>query len=92
MSEQLQVIGVPASRAKVNRIAQDLNFISVLQQKQEMLTDEHRKRRVEFAKNIVKWFGFCLPWVFSDESMIVRNPEKKKIGDEHISVVNVHVY
>lgn len=79
MSEQLQVIGVPASRAKVNRIAQDLNFISVLQQKQEMLTDEHRKRRVEFAKNVVKWFGFCLPWVFSDESMIVRNPEKKKI-------------
>ena len=44
-----------------------------------MLTDEHRKRRVEFAKNVVKWFGFCLPWVFSDESMIVRNPEKKKL-------------
>lgn len=79
VSSHLSWIGLQASRAKVNRIARDLNFVSVYQSKREKLTARHKAYRVEFAREIQAWHGFVLPWVFTDESMIVKNPEKKKI-------------
>ena len=72
-------IGLNMSRAKVNRIAKDLNFISVDQSKKEKLTARHKAYRVEFAREIQGWTGFLLPWVFTDESMVIKNPQKKQI-------------
>ena len=79
MSCHLACIGLPASRSKVNRIARDLNFVSVYQAKREKLQAHHKEYRVTFSREVQCWSQFHLPWVFSDESMIVKNPFKKKI-------------
>ena len=79
MSCHLAWIGLPASRSKVNRIARDLNFVSVYQAKREKLEAHHKEYRVTFSREVQSWSQFHLPWVFSDESMIVKNPFKKKI-------------
>ena len=41
--------------------------------------NQHKTYRVEFARRIQCWLGFMLPWVFTDESMLTKNPVKKKI-------------
>ena len=70
---------IATSKTSVNRIAQEMNFKTTLQQKQEPLTEIQRRYRVEFSLSIRNWFGYLLPWVFSDECMLVLNPEKRRI-------------
>ena len=72
-------IGLQTSTASVNRIAHELHFASYFTQKQESLTKEQKVYRVEFCRKIQLWQGFLLPWVFSDETMLVLNPTKSRI-------------
>lgn len=72
-------IGIQTSASTVNRIAKEMNFVSVLTQKQERLTDAQKEYRVKFCNDVRLWFGFLLPWVFTDESMLVLNPVKRRV-------------
>lgn len=79
ISTKAQEIGMKTSVSTVNRIAKEMNFVSVLTQKQEKLTDRQKEYRVKFCNDVRLWFGFLLPWVFTDESMLVLNPVKRRI-------------
>ena len=79
ITEQARKIGLETSVTSVNRVAFELNFRSVMPQKQEKLTQTQKDYRVTFCNDIRLWFGYCLPWVFTDESMLVLNPLKKKL-------------
>ena len=79
ISTKAQEIGMKTSVSTVNRIAKEMNFVSVLTQKQEKLTDKQKEYRVKFCNDVRLWFGFLLPWVFTDESMLVLNPVKRRI-------------
>ena len=56
-----------------------MNFQTIFAQKTERLTLKHKEYREYFAQNIVTWTGYHLPWIFTDESMIVMNPVRKKL-------------
>ena len=79
MSASAKEIGLKTSVATINRVAKEMNFVSVLAQKQEKLTDRQREYRVQFCRDVRLWFGFLLPWVFTDESMLVLNPVKRRV-------------
>ena len=72
-------MGLQTSVTSVNRLALELNFKSVMPQKQEKLTQAQKDYRVTFCNDIRLWFGYYLPWVFTDESMLILNPLKKKL-------------
>ena len=97
IADELGRYNIPTSKASVNRIAQELKFQTTQQQKQEQLTELQMKYRVEFCLSIRMWIGYLLPWVFSDECMLVLNPEKRKIRvlrglDHDDKYVNVSGY
>ena len=71
--------GLETSKASVNRMAAKLNFKTIFSQRTEQLSQRHKEYRVHFAHNIYTWTGFYLPWVFTDESMLVLNPRLKRI-------------
>ena len=73
------LLGIEVSKATVNRIAKEMHFDSVLSQKQEKLTPEQKAYRVHFCLSIPNWNSFNLPWIFSDETMIVLNPQKRRV-------------
>ena len=77
--DEARKVGLQTSVTSVNRLALELNFKSVMSQKQEKLTETQKIYRVKFCDEIRSWFGFCLPWVFTDESMLVLNPSKKRL-------------
>ena len=79
ISTMAQQIGLETSTSSVNRLARDMKFVSVFTQKQEQLTEQQKRYRVEFCRGIQLWFGFFLPWVFTDETMLVLNPTKKRV-------------
>ena len=56
-----------------------MNFKSVFTRKQEKLTYVQKAYRMKFCRRVQKWDGYLLPWVFTDETMLVLNPEKQKI-------------
>lgn len=72
-------LGLKTSVTSVNRIAIELNFRLVMTQKQEKLSSEQKAYRVKFCNDIRLWFWYNLPWVFTDETMLVLNPVKKRI-------------
>lgn len=79
ITRQARDLGMSTSASTVNRIARKMSFESHFTQRTEKLTERHRTYRVEFAANIPTWIGYYLPWVFTDESMIVMNPFRQKI-------------
>ena len=79
ISELAQSVGLFTSKTSVNRIAQNLKFRSIIAQKTEPLSQRHKEYRTYFSENIFTWVGFHLPWVFTDETMLVLNPTRKRI-------------
>lgn len=79
MFEAASEVGFKTSVATVNRIALEMSFKSVFTQKQEKLTMPQMAYRVWFCEQVKLWFGYLLPWVFTDESLLVLNPVKRKI-------------
>ena len=79
ISEAAKALGLRTSKTSVNRIAEKLNFRNIIAQKTEPLSQRHKEYRTYFAQNIMTWTGFYLPWVFTDESMLVLNPTRKRI-------------
>ena len=77
--EATEKLRVKTSKSTVNRIAQELHFDAVLQQKQEKLSEKQRDYRVHFCTQVRVWWGYYLPWVFTDECMMVLNPVKRRI-------------
>ena len=79
--------GLKTSKSTVNRLASDMKFTTVTTQKTEKLSDRQKEYRVYFAENVFTWTGFYLPWLFTDETMLVLNPEKRRLrvirGVEH---------
>ena len=73
------VLGIEVSKATVNGLAKQMHFDSVFSQKQEKLTPEQKAYRVFFCLSIPNWKSFNLPWIFSDETMIVLNPQKRRV-------------
>ena len=73
------LLGIEVSKATVNRLAKEMHFDSVLSQKQEKLTPTQKAYRVFFCLSIPSWQGFNLPWIFTDETMIVLNPMKRRV-------------
>ena len=77
--EATEKLRVKTSKSTVNRIAQELHFDAVLQQKQEKLSQKQQDYRVHFCTQVRVWWGYYLPWVFTDECMMVLNPVKRRI-------------
>ena len=77
--EALAKLRVQISKATVNRLAQEMHFDAVYQQKQESLSQTQRDYRVYFCKTITLWSGYMLPWVFTDECMLAVNPERRRL-------------
>ena len=73
------VLGIEVSKATVNGLAKQMQFDSVFSQKQEKLTPEQKAYRVFFCLSIPNWKSFNLPCIFSDETMIVLNPQKRRV-------------
>ena len=73
------VLGIEVSKATVNGLAKQMHFDSVFSQKQEKLTPEQKAYRVFFCLSIPNWKSFNLPCIFSDETMIVLNPQKRRV-------------
>lgn len=71
--------GLETSKASVNRMVAKLNFQTIFSQKTEKLSQRHKEYRVYFTENVFTWTGFYLPWVFTDESMLVQNPVRQRI-------------
>ena len=78
-NEALAKLRVQISKATVNRLAQEMHFDEVYQQKQESLSQTQRDYRVYFCKTITLWSGYMLPWVFTDECMLAVNPERRRL-------------
>ena len=72
-------LGIEVSKATVNRLAKEMHFDSVTSQKQEKLTPAQKAYRVFFCLSVRSWKCFSLPWIFTDETMIVLNPQKKRV-------------
>ena len=79
ISEAAEMIGLKASKSTINRLAKDMQFTSLFAQRKEALTPLHKAYRVYFAQNIQLWEGFRLPWIFTDETMLVLNPVRKRV-------------
>ena len=79
ISASASTVGLSTSKTSVNRVADRLNFRSIIAQKTEPLSQRHKEYRTDFSENIVTWTGFYLPWVFTDESMLVLNPTRKRV-------------
>ena len=77
--EAATTVGLKTSVATVNRIAAEMAFKSVFTQKQEKLTSVQKAYRVKFCREVQMWECYLLPWVFTDETMLVLNPVKQKI-------------
>ena len=82
-----KAMGLKTSKSSVNRLAADMKFTTMTTQKTEKLSDRQKEYRVYFAENVFTWTGFYLPWLFTDETMLVLNPEKRRLrvirGVEH---------
>ena len=72
-------MGLKTSVVTVNMIAGEMNFKSVFTRKEEKLTSVQKAYRVIFCRQLQEWEGYLLPWVFTDETILVLNPEKQKI-------------
>ena len=79
IAEAAREAGLETSKASINRVAENIHFHCIVKQKTEHLTQRHKDYRLYFAENIVTWIGFYLPWVFTDESMLILNPVRKRI-------------
>lgn len=79
IAEAARECGLVTSKSSVNRFASEMQFQTIFAQKTEKLLPKHKEYREYFAQNIFTWHGFHLPWIFTDESMIVMNPVRKKI-------------
>ena len=79
IAEKAKQLGIQTSKATVNRIAKEMRFESVLSQKQEKLTQDQKLYRIMFCLQIPRWVHFRLPWIFTDETMIVLNPLKRRV-------------
>ena len=79
ITEAARECGLVTSKSSVNRFASEMKFQTIFAQKTEKLLPKHKEYREYFAQNIFTWYGFHLPWIFTDESMIVMNPVRKKI-------------
>ena len=79
IAEAAREAGLETSKASINRVAEKIHFHCIIKQKTERLTQRHKEYRLYFAENIVTWTGFYLPWVFTDESMLILNPVRKRI-------------
>ena len=77
--EAATTVGLKTSVATINRIAAEMAFKSVFTQKQEKLTSVQKAYRVKFCREVQMWECYLLPWVFTDETMLVLNPVKQKI-------------
>ena len=79
IGEAAEMVGLKVSRSTVNRLAKEMQFTSLFAQRKEFLTPLHKAYRVFFARNIRLWEGFKLPWIFTDETMLVLNPVRKRV-------------
>ena len=79
IADRARDVGINTSASTVNRIAKDMSFDSVLSQKQEKLSDKHKLYRVQFCLAVPTSTLKDLPWVFTDETMLVLNPTKKRV-------------
>lgn len=77
--EAASEVGGKTSGATVNGIALEMSFKSVLTQKREKLTTRQMAYRVRSCEQVKIWFGYHLPWIFTDEHLLVLNPVKRKI-------------
>ena len=83
IAEEARKIALETSVTSVNKLASDLSFKTLMTQKQEKLSEAQKEYRVQFCDNIKFWIGYYLPWIFTDESMIVLNPLKRKLRVIH---------
>ena len=79
MRKQLSIVGIETSTSTINRLVARMGFQSVYKAKKEKLDQRQRDKRVAFCRDIQLAPEFLLPWVFTDESLIVRNPTQGKI-------------
>ena len=79
MRKQLSIVGIETSTSTINRLVARMGFQSVYKAKKEKLDQRQRDKRVAFCRDIQLSPEFLLPWVFTDESLIVRNPTQGKI-------------
>ena len=76
---EASTIGFKTSTSTVNKVAYEMNFRSIMTHKQEKLSEQQKAYRVQFCQKIRLWFGYTLPWIFTDETMLLLNPLKKKV-------------
>lgn len=79
MADRARDVGIDTSASTVNRVAKEMHFDSVLSQKQEKLSATHKLYRVQFCTAIPASPDHALPWVFTDETMLVLNPTKRRL-------------
>ena len=79
IAERARDVGIDTSASTVNRLAKEMSFDSVLSQKQEKLSDTHKLYRVQFCTAIPTSPYQNLPWIFTDETMLVLNPNKRRL-------------
>ena len=83
IAERARDVGIDTSASTVNRLAKEMSFDSVLSQKQEKLSDTHKLYRVQFCTAIPMSPYQNLPWIFTDETMLVLNPNKRRLRVIH---------
>ena len=79
IAERARDVGIDTSASTVNRVAKEMSFHSVLSQKQEKLSDTHKLYRVQFCTTVPMSSYQSLPWIFTDETMLVLNPNKRRL-------------
>lgn len=79
VSELSEDAHITISKSEVNRLAHEMGFRCALTQKREKLTDKQKRNRVAFCQRIESSRLRDVPWVFSDESMLVLNPLKRRV-------------
>lgn len=79
VADGAKALGLTISRSSVNRLALEMGFKAQMTQKREKLTPLQKLSRKAWAFRIKTSGLFRMNWVFSDESMLVLNPVKRRV-------------
>jgi hypothetical protein len=80
LSDHLELyLGMMCSKSAISRIRRENGLRNEFTRKTEHLTSNHILNRASWATNIQASEAFNLPWIITDECMIVSDPIRKKV-------------